>query len=85
MTLPIPLYDALESGDITFSKAKLATVLSFSPEDDDSIEVAENIVEAMKSNRLVADVKAAIQEEGKKIWNPSTAVLESYLHQHQCA
>lgn len=81
MTLPMPIFIALEEGEITFPKAKLATALSFDPENTASIDAAARIVQKMIDTDDIEEIKKAVAEEARTIWNPSTAVMDLLFNQ----
>jgi hypothetical protein len=81
MTLPMPIYGAMEDGDIPFAKAKLATPLSLDPDDAKSIESAERIAKKMIETDDVEEIKKTVADEAKAVWNPSTAVMGMLMEQ----
>ena len=81
ITLPMPIFVAMEEGEIAFPKAKLATTLNFSPDDTTSIEAATRIAQKMIGTDDVEEIKKAVAEEARVIWNPSTAVMDLLFNQ----
>jgi len=81
MTLPMPIYGAMEDGDIPFSKAKLAVPLNLDPEDTKSIESAERIAKKMLETDDAEEIKAVVSDETKAVWNSSTAVMGMLMAQ----
>lgn len=79
LSFPIPIYDLLERGMITFSKAKLAMPAHFDPWDDASINAAQKMADVMVSNIGNDEATEIIKKECSQIWNASTIVVERIL------
>jgi len=82
MTLPAPVYCSIESGDITFSKAKIMTSINFDFENDSDIKVADEIVEQIKSGISNPEIKELVKTRSPDVWNPSTIVIQKIAEQH---
>lgn len=82
LTLPFPVYAAIEDGDITFSKAKLLTAINFDFDNDNDAEVAYSIVKEVKGGMKVPDIKKLVEEKSPEVWNPSDIVMQRIAEQH---
>jgi len=81
-TLPTPVYSAMEAGDITFSKAKLLTQINFDFENDDNIQIAEEIVQMIKSGMTNGLIKELVETKSAAAWNISEIVMSNLAKQH---
>jgi len=82
LTLPAPVYCAIEAGEISFSKVKPLTVINFDFENDNDIEVASEIVEEIKKGLTLKEIKKVVEAKQSKVWNKSTIVMERLLEQN---
>ena len=83
MTLPSPIYDLLEAGEIAFSKAQLASVICFNPETEGHILAAQEIADFMMTEAKNSEIKDFVNEIRQKIWAPSYATLQFIMDQHR--
>ena len=82
LTLPAPVYCAIEAGEISFSKVKPLTAINFDFENDNDIKVAAEIVEEIKKGLTIGEIKKVVEEKQSKVWNKSTIVMERLLEQN---
>ena len=84
LSLPLPFYAALESNEISYSKAKAVSGLNFDPEDDRDVDVASHILEKVK-DLPVKEVKAVAEEmyTDAKLWSPSDVVMRRLAEQYE--
>lgn len=82
MCLPLPVYSAMESEEITFSKAKFLTAINFDFENDSDIQVSDSLVEMIKSGLTNPQIKQMVQDHMSKVWNPSDIVMKRIAEQH---
>lgn len=82
MTLPDPIYSALEKGEIMFSKAKILASTNLDFNDPKDIEIAQKVVDAIKNNVSTDDLKELIKTETKAIWHAKTIVMERLAEQN---
>jgi hypothetical protein len=82
LTLPFPVYAAIEDGDITFSKAKLLTAINFDFDNDSDAQVASDIVQEIKGGLKVPEIKKLVEEKSPEVWNPSDIIMQRIAGQH---
>lgn len=82
LTLPAPVYCAIEAGEISFSKVKPLTAIHFDFENENDIEVAAEIVEEIKKGLTAKEIKEVVEAKQSKVWNKSTVVMERLLEQN---
>ena len=82
LTLPVSVYSAMEEGVITFSKAKLMTVINFDFENNSDILIAEEIVQKIISGLTNAEIKELIQKRSSEVWNGSQIIMERLAEQN---
>ena len=82
LTLPSPAYFALESGEITMSKAKLLTAINWDFNNTKEAEIAEGIVKEIKRGGTVESIKAMVTKAGTQIWNSSDVTVHNMAKQH---
>ena len=82
MSLPHPFYDAIESGEVSYSKVKPLIVLNFDPEGDKDIEASEKIVERIQDLHI-KEIRDVAQEELNEagVWNESDIVIRRLAEQ----
>ena len=85
LTLPSPVYFALESGEITMSKAKLLTTINWDFDNPKEAEIAETIVSEIKRGGSVDSIKAMVTKAGTQIWNSSDITVHNMAKQHGIA
>ena len=85
MSLPLPFYNALENGEISYSKAKAVSALRFDPDNDKDIECAENILLKIMDNVPTKQIKEIAQQEMNDIgiWNQNDVVMRSLAAQKE--
>ena len=82
LTLPTPVYNALESGDISFSKAKFMTAIHFDFENDNDVAVAEEIVVEIKGGLNNPQIKDLVEKKSAQVWNKKDIVVQRLVEQH---
>lgn len=82
LTLPTPVFTALEAGIISLSKARLMTAINFDFENDNDIKIAEKIVEEIKKGISVDEIKTLVTKESSKIWNESDITMFNIAKQN---
>jgi len=83
LTLPTPVYSAIEDGRISFSKAKPLTAIDFDFENDNDIAVAEEIVKEIEEKKIaIKDIKDLVAEYSPKVWNPSDIIIQRIAEQY---
>lgn len=82
LTLPFPVYDALERDLISFSKAKLFMHLTLDPDSEKDQATAQNLINAVEKNISVDTIKEMVKKESETIWNETTVVMNMYAGQH---
>lgn len=83
LTLPFPVYAAIEDGDISLSKAKPLTKMNFDFESENDASIAMEIVERIKNEKLsINDIKAMVEEKSSQVWNESTIVVQRVAEQN---
>jgi hypothetical protein len=82
LTLPSPVFCAIELGEISFSKAKPLTSIAFDFESDKDCEICSEIVDKIKDGGKVADIKEAVSEASSKVWNEATIIMQRIAEQH---
>ena len=85
LTLPSPVYYALESGEITMSKAKLLTAINWDFESEKESAIAEEIVKEIKRGGSVDSIKAMVTKAGTQVWNSSDITVHNMAKQHGIA
>jgi len=81
MTLPTPVYSAIENDEISFSKAKYLTAINFDFNNESDAKVAGEIVEEIKSGLAIPEIKDIIEKMSVDVWNQSTVVMSSIMSQ----
>ena len=82
LTLPHPVYSAIESGEISFSKAKPLTSIVFDFESDSDSEVCFELVEYIKQGAKLAEIKEAVSDFSSKVWNESSIIMQRIAEQN---
>lgn len=82
LTLPLPVYDALETGKITYSKAKLLTKINFDFENNNDVQISQEIIDYILSGAKISDINIFIEEKSKNIWNESSIIMKRFAEQH---
>ena len=82
LTLPAPVYCAIESGEISFSKAKPLASIHFDFENDDDIYVSHEIVKEIKNGLTIKEIKELVEKKSSEVWNKSTIVMERIAKQN---
>jgi len=82
LTLPSPVYCAIEDNEITFSKSKYLTSINFDFENDGDIKVASEIVEEIKTGLTNPKIKDLVASRSAEIWNQSTIIMSRIAEQH---
>jgi len=82
LTLPSPVYDALEEGSITMSKAKPITATAWDFEDEKDIEIIGKIVDSIKEGFTVEQIKEMVKKESVNVWHSKDIVMERLAKQN---
>lgn len=82
LTLPCPAYLAMESGDITFSKAKHLTAINFDFEDANDIKIAQEIVDEIKNGISEKEIKELVKARSKEVWHQADIVVYRFAEQN---
>lgn len=82
LTMPFPVYNALENNELTLSKLKPLMLINWDFDDDKDVEITKKIVVALKKNISPAQLRDLIKEECKDLWHSSTAVMERLAAQN---
>ena len=82
MTLPLPVYNALEYDEVSYSKLKPLTTIVFDIENTKDIELAQKLVDEIKKDIKLDDIKAMVKKEAVNIWNSKDVLMEMFAKQH---
>ena len=82
MSLPLPVYDAIETDTISFSKLKPLTTINFDMENEKDVELAQKIVDEIQKDITLDEIKALVKKESVNIWNSSTVLMEMFAKQN---
>ena len=82
LTLPIPVFSAIEEGEISYSKAKPLTSINFDTESDEDQIVVNELLDAIKEGISVKELKEKVKEESTKIWNHSSITMQNIASHH---
>lgn len=82
LTLPDPVYFALEKDEISFSKIKPLTAINFDFEDPNDVKVAQEIVDEIKKNISLEEIKELVKTKAKSIWHSKDIVMERFAEQN---
>ena len=83
LTMPQPVYEALESGELTFSQLKPLALTSWDADDPQDIAIVQEIVDAIKKDTSPANLRSLIKDKCKDMWRSSTLVMEKIATQHK--
>lgn len=83
LTLPTPVFLAMESGDITFSKAKNLTAINFDFDDINDVKVAQEIVDEIKKGIAEKDIKEIVKNRSKDVWHQGDIVVHRLAEQNK--
>jgi len=75
MSMPQPVYEALEAGEVTLSKLKPMSSINFDFNNEKDIESAKRLVDAIKQNMPPDELKELIKKEAISCWNPKDIVM----------
>ena len=85
LTLPSPIVNKIENGEISYTKFKPLANYNFDFESDKDIEASKNIINFIENNNPnTKDLKSFIQLELNKngIWNESDIIMRRIAKQH---
>ena len=85
LTLPTPVFDAIESGQFSFSKVKPLVAINFDFENDKDIEVAEEILNELRKGLTAKEIKEVVKEKATQIWNGNDIVVKRLAEQNGIA
>jgi len=83
LTLPTPVFLAMEAGEITFSKAKHLTAINFDFEDDNDIKIAQEIVDEIKKGISEKEIKEIVKGRSKDVWHQGDIVVHRLAEQNK--
>ena len=83
LTLPYPVYAAMECGDITFSKAKQLTAINFDFDDINDAKVAQEIVDGIKTGISEKEIKELVKSRSKEVWHQGDVVVHRIAEQNK--
>lgn len=82
MSLPLPVYSALENNEAPFSRFKPLTNITFDIENDKDTELAQKMVDEIKKDISLDDIKALVKKEAVNIWNSKDILMEMFARQN---
>jgi len=81
LTLPTPVYSAIERGEVSFSKAKLMTPIRFDFNNSQDIDVAEEMIEEIKGGLNNNEIKELVKQNSSRVWNHTSVATERIIEQ----
>lgn len=82
LSLPYPVYLAMEQNEITFSKAKHLTNINFDFDDLDDVKIAQEIVEEIKKGTSEKEIKELVKNRSKEVWHQGDVVVHRLAEQN---
>lgn len=82
MTLPLPVLDALEANEVSFSKLKPLTTINFDIENPKDVDLAQRLIDEIKKDISMDEIKALVKKESVNIWNSQTVLMEMFAKQN---
>ena len=83
LSLPYPVYSALEENELTFSKAKHLTAINFDFEDPNDVNIAQEIVDQIKTGISEKDIKELVKNRSKEVWHQGDVVVHRLAEQNK--
>jgi len=83
LTLPYPVFEAVEDDSISFSKAKYLTSINFDFDSDSDARIAQEIVDEIKKGISEKDIKEVVKKRSKEIWNSGDVVMHRLAEQNK--
>jgi hypothetical protein len=82
LTMPHPVYYAIETDSISMSKAKYLTAISWDFDDPKDVEICEKIVNEIKNDISSDEIKEMVKKEVNNVWHPKHIVLQRLAAQN---
>ena len=82
LTMPMPVYSALESEELNISKLKSLALTNWDFEDPQDVAITQEIVDAIKKDISASELRTLIKEKCKDMWRSSTVVMEHLAQQN---
>jgi len=82
LTMPHPVYFAIETDSISMSKAKYLTAISWDFDDTKDAEICDKIVNEIKKEISSDEIKELVKKETNNVWHPKHVVLQRLAAQN---
>ena len=82
LTMPLPVYTAIEAGEITFTQARFMTAINFCFDNVNDVSVAQEIVDEIKKDIPSDKIKDLVKSKSSKVWNATDIVMQRIMAQH---